>query len=242
MSIRALYVDDEPALLEITKLFLEQTGEIIVDCAECATDAEKSLLSSDYDVIISDYQMPGTSGIDFLKRLRSNGCETPFILFTGRERDEIAFEALSSGADFYMHKGGASLVQFAELENYIKQGAQRYRSEKARREIEDRIHSLMDNSFEGIGVHINTTLVEANKALCDITGYCREELVGKRMEELFTNRSWSIMREKLKLPVAKPYAVQVVRKGGGIIEVKTRGKNIAWNGQVARFSTILDTA
>lgn len=78
-----LYVDDEPALLEIGKLFLEQSGKLIVDTIGSATEAQTLLCSKRYDGIISDYQMPGMDGIEFLKKIRSSGNTTPFIVFTG---------------------------------------------------------------------------------------------------------------------------------------------------------------
>ncbi|MDW5562879.1 MAG: response regulator [Methanomassiliicoccus sp.] len=240
MHINALYVDDEASLHDVVKLFLEQSGEINVDCAPSVDAAERSLQTQGYDVIISDYQMPGISGIEFLKRLRSRNYEIPFILYTGRGREEVVIDALNSGADFYMQKGGAPRVQFAELENYIRQGVQRYRSERAKREGEERFRSLVNNSFEGIAVHIGHVMVEANSAFCRITGYTREELLGRSISELYSQRSWEVMLEKFKHPVAEPYDVQIVRKDGTEIEVKTRGKDIEWGGQVARFSTVLD--
>ena len=59
-----------------------------------------------YDAVILDYQMPETNGIDFLKLIRSRDDPIPFILFTGRGREEVVIEALNSGADFYLQKGG----------------------------------------------------------------------------------------------------------------------------------------
>ncbi len=59
--------------------------------------------------------MPGMDGIQLLKALRDSGDRTPFILFTGRGREEVAIEALNHGADFYLQKGGNVEVQFAEL-------------------------------------------------------------------------------------------------------------------------------
>src|SRR5271169_4276915 len=57
-AIRILYVDDEPALLDISKIFLEQSGEFSVDTALSASAAVNLLKTENYDAIISDYQMP----------------------------------------------------------------------------------------------------------------------------------------------------------------------------------------
>ena len=115
MMYSVLYVDDESALLEIVKVSIERTREFQVSTASSAQEALERLASVHYDAIISDYQMPGMDGIAFLKVLRSRGDQTPFIIFTGKGREEVVIEALNSGADFYLQKGGDPKAQFAEL-------------------------------------------------------------------------------------------------------------------------------
>ena len=92
-----------------------------------------------YDAIISDYQMPGTNGIDFLKSLRSKGNKMPFILFTGRGREEVVIEALNSGADFYLQKGGNPDAQFIELEHKVREAVGRIGRSGRCRENEERL-------------------------------------------------------------------------------------------------------
>ncbi|MGB8821406.1 MAG: response regulator, partial [Methanoregula sp.] len=137
-----LYVDDEPALLEIARLFLEESKEFVVDTQCSAQEALESLKSRHYDAIISDFQMPGMDGLEFLKRLRSEGNDTPFIIFTGRGREEIVIDALNSGADFYLQKGGEPQSQFAELRSKISQAISRRRAEE-RVGYLSRINSLL---------------------------------------------------------------------------------------------------
>lgn len=126
---RVVYIDDEPRLLEITKDFLEISGEINVDTEESAVTALGRIPQNSYDVIVSDYQMPEMDGIELLKAIRRTGDKTPFILFTGRGREEVAIEALNCGADFYLQKGGDPKVQFRELKNAIFQLSQRKNAE-----------------------------------------------------------------------------------------------------------------
>lgn len=101
-----LYVDDEPALLEISKIFLEHTGEFTVTTMDGATEALRVLETGPCDLVISDYQMPERDGIELLREVRNMYPELPFILFTGRGREEIAARAFELGADFYLQKGG----------------------------------------------------------------------------------------------------------------------------------------
>ncbi len=64
-KIAILYVDDEPPLLDVTKLYLERTGQFTVDTAESASIALQKLETTSYDAVVSDYQMPGMDGIQF---------------------------------------------------------------------------------------------------------------------------------------------------------------------------------
>ena len=94
-ATRLLYVDDETALLEIAKIFLEAKGDFIVDTITSANEALVVLNTVEYDAIISDYQMPNMDGITFLKQLKASGNTTPVIIFTGRGREEIVIQAVS---------------------------------------------------------------------------------------------------------------------------------------------------
>lgn len=102
--ISVLYVDDEPELLDITKLFLEKTQKFKIYTAKTVNDGYNILQKISVNVIVSDYQMPFKNGIDFLKEFRSIPDKRPFILFTGRGREEIAIEAINCRADFYLQK------------------------------------------------------------------------------------------------------------------------------------------
>ena len=62
----------------------------------------------------SDFQMPGMDGISFLRAVRSEFGDIPFLLSTGRGREEVAIAALNSGADRYLQRGGDPVAQDAE--------------------------------------------------------------------------------------------------------------------------------
>lgn len=110
-----LYVDDNELLLEIGKLFLEKTEEFEVITASSGEIALNLMKVNQFQAIVSDYQMPRMDGIEFLKKIRSTDMYIPFIIFTGRGREEIVVEAFENGANFYIQKGGKPQPQFTEL-------------------------------------------------------------------------------------------------------------------------------
>ncbi len=110
-GIRLLYVDDESGLLQIAQLFLEKSGEFKVETLTSAQEALDSSSIQSCDAIISDFQMPEMDGIAFLKAVRERFGDLPFILFTGRGREEVVIDAINNGVDFYLQKGGEFQAQ-----------------------------------------------------------------------------------------------------------------------------------
>lgn len=121
--LSVLYVDDEPFLLDVCKLYLERHPDISVSIASSVENALKLMDRVSYDVVVSDYQMPGTDGIGFLKILREKNCPVPFILFTCKGYEEVMKEAPWTSAFDYIGKGGNPRSQFRELEYQIRRAA-----------------------------------------------------------------------------------------------------------------------
>jgi CheY-like chemotaxis protein len=86
-----------------------------------------------FDAIVSDYQMPETDGLRFLKMVREKDEHIPFILFTGHSREDIVIEACNNGVSGYLQKGGHSAPMFVELEHKIKQAFDKSSAEESLR-------------------------------------------------------------------------------------------------------------
>ena len=151
-TVRVLYVDDEPDLLEIGRLFLERAGDFAVTTVGSAAAGLALLEEGEFDAVVSDYQMPGMDGIEFLKAVRNGHGETPFILFTGRGREEVVIEAINNGVDFYIQKGGEPEAQYVQLSHQVRCAVERRRTRKTLRESELRFRSLIQNSSDIIRI------------------------------------------------------------------------------------------
>ncbi len=115
-----LYVDDEPELLTLCRLYLEKDGRYTVDTAESAAEGLKKLRAGQFDAVISDYLMPESDGVDFLRQVRLEFGNIPFILFTGKGREEVVIEAINHGVTCYLQKGSDPASRFSELGRKIE--------------------------------------------------------------------------------------------------------------------------
>ena len=182
-SIRVLYVDDETELLTLGKLFLEKEGNFNVDIVVSVREALDLLNSIHYDVIVSDYEMQEMNGIQFLRHLKKTGNQIPFIVFTGRGREEVVIEALNCGADFYIQKGGNPKAQFAELSNKIRYAVSRKQTEKLLKDSEERYRNVVEDQTEFICRFLpDGTHVFVNEAYCRYFGLDRKEIIGTKFK------------------------------------------------------------
>ncbi len=173
MSIKTLLVDDERSLLEQAEMFLEREGEIEVQTVPSAVKALNLIGEEDFDVIVSDYQMPEMDGLEFLEELREErDCDIPFIMFTGKGREEVAMNALNLGADRYLQKGGDPKAQYEVLAQTIKQEFEHRGAEEKIVELNSLLRSLSNvNRLIGEEDDLKTLMEKAAVELVETRNY-----------------------------------------------------------------------
>jgi PAS domain S-box-containing protein len=144
-SIHVLHVDDEPDFAELTGEFLEREDDrLTVETATNARDGLDRLVNDDFDCIVSDYDMPGQNGIEFLETVREDNPDLPFILFTGKGSEEVASDAISAGVTDYLQKEGGT-DQYTVLANRITNAVEHYRSRRMVERSETRLREIVDS-------------------------------------------------------------------------------------------------
>ncbi len=100
------HVDDDPDLGDVVAVHLEQPhGNLSVCTERSAADGLERLSEHTFDCVVSDHDMPGMGWLGFLKVVREEYDELPFILFTGKGSEEVASDAISAGVTDYLQKG-----------------------------------------------------------------------------------------------------------------------------------------
>jgi PAS domain S-box-containing protein len=244
-AISVLYVDDEPVLLEPTRLSLEKRGNISVDTTTSAQDALEKIRMRSYDVIVSDYQMPEMDGIQFLKQLRERGNHIPFIVFTGKGREDAVIEAYDAGADFYLSNGGNPKVMFRDLTNKIEQVVTRHRAEKALRESEERYRKVIEQSHDAIFICRGSKFVFVNDRVSEISGFSKKELYDMDMWDLLhpedREHVMGIAGGRTKgEAVPQTYEARIVTKNGEVRYLEFAVTTLLFNGEHANLCSVRD--
>lgn len=151
-SIRVLHVDDEPEFGELVSTFLErEEPRFSVECVVSAEAGLTRLGKEQFDCIVSDYQMPGTNGIEFLNQVRERYSDLPFVLFTGKGSEEIASEAITAGVTDYLQKATGP-DQYSILANRIINAVTGYRARKRASRMAEQLDAIRENVTEVIWI------------------------------------------------------------------------------------------
>ncbi len=177
--MKVLLVDDDTAILEQTDLFLKkEIPAIEVERAGSVEEAISFMMKEDIDCIVSDYKMPDKNGLELLKIIRRESFRTPFIIFTGKGREDVAIEALNLGADRYIQKGGDPRSQFYVLAQAIRQEVKHRKTSQELEKKERMYRMIAENPYDMI------TLVDLNKDKIIFISHAVEKLLGYEPHEM----------------------------------------------------------
>ncbi|MHA1909973.1 MAG: response regulator, partial [Candidatus Thorarchaeota archaeon] len=150
LQINILLVDDDQDLLNLVEKYLmRKHPDIVVTTVVSAQEALQMLEESSFDAVVCDYYLgPGQmNGLELLEWLRGGSNNTPFVMFTGRSREEVAIRALNLGADFYLKKDQHDFAGlFTELVHHLRRAVESRQMEFALSQSEARYRTLFDDS------------------------------------------------------------------------------------------------
>jgi PAS domain S-box-containing protein len=191
-SLRVLYAEDNEMDAELVRHHVARHAPYIhldvVDRPERVHRLLSKPTEAPYDLLLLDYRLPGTNGLDMLRELRQvHGLDIPIVLITGQGDEEIARQALRLGAADYIVKRGEYVQRLPfVLENAFHR-AQLVREQAALRESEERYRSIVELAPDGIvTVDLLGVITSCNSAFLEQTGFNRDEIVGRHYTTLPT--------------------------------------------------------
>jgi len=218
--IRALHVDDDPEFAEMVATFLErEDDQFDITTATSADEGLTCLSANEFDCVVSDYEMPGQSGIEFLEAVREEYPALPFILYTGKGSEEIASDAISAGVTDYLHKQTGT-SQYTILANRIENAVDTYRTQTELADREKRLNLFFEEFPMGVvewdeefNFHRLNDTAEA------ILGYDEADLQGQ---------SWEAIVSESDRELVAAVVSDLLEAGGGYHCIN---ENVRKNGQ-----------
>ncbi len=128
-----LIVDDEKSIIFSLKAALQKEG-YTVKSAENPQDGLKMIEPGNFQVIISDYNMPVMNGIEFLKKVRAIDTEVVFIMMTAYGSEKLAIEAMREGAYDYFSKP----FDIEEMRIIVAKACERFQLAWQKKSLEER--------------------------------------------------------------------------------------------------------
>ena len=198
-TVDILHVDDDRSFRELTSEALQrERDEFAITSVDSASEALERLADEDVDCIVSDYDMPGMDGIQFLEAVRDTYSSVPFVLFTGKGSETVASDAFSAGATDYVQKSGGISV-YTVLAKTIENAVEK---RQARRKHKRHLKAI-ENAEDGIAIlNENSEFIFANDRYVEMHGYDRSELIGEPWDTVHPETDRLALRETV-LPAAR---------------------------------------
>lgn len=219
-----LIVDDDTRILQLLKRFLEKSG-YVVSAAHSVAEAEQHMAHTIFDLLILDVMLPGVTGVEFAKTIKSNKVHVPVILLTALADIEDKIKGLESGADDYISKPFEPRELLLRTKNLIEIYGYNSNKKNVVKFGDDNYYNLQTKLFMKSTEEI--TLSSTEQKLFEILIECkgihvsREEL-SKRMGGL-SERSIDVqivrLRSKIEDDPKKPKFLQTIRNEGYVLYV-----------------------
>jgi len=240
-KIRVLIIEDNPLDIEIMSEILTRY-DLDINFVSSGDEGLKRLRVNHYDAVVSDFAMPGMTGIDVLNQMKSGGCEIPLIIVTGAGNEEIAVEAMKKGAyDYIVKSPDPGYIEILYL--VIKQSVERHRMITEKKKLEKKIQILVqaiDNSADGIIiVDKNRNITSWNKGAESIFGYKAHEVMGKSINIIIPKdlqeEADDLIQSIKEKGFIKDYETFRLTKGGNRIPISATLNAIREGGEITAY-------
>lgn len=233
---RILLVDDEERFAKSLQIILTHY-KYPCTVASSGAEALRLLKEGSYNIALLDVNLPDMSGCDILDFVSASQIKTTSIMLTGINTVETAVKAMKHGAYDFLNKPVDYQLLIKTIDNALRHHILTWELAAS----EKRFKVLAEASREGVVVHHNGKLIEANNQFFSKFGYTKEELAeGIFIDKLFTPSSLQIVNQHIENSFFGKYELSGVRKDGTQFPLEMNSQQINYFEHPARVCTIRD--
>ncbi|WP_341528310.1 response regulator [Nostoc sp. UHCC 0302] len=220
--VRILLIDDNPndRLLAIRQLEREFV-DLQVQQVAIAEELAQALEKEQFDLVVTDYQLRWSNGIEVLRAIKARYPNCPVIMFTNSGTQEIAVEAMKSGLDDYVVKSPQHQVRLTAA---VRSALERAQTRQKAANLEARFQTLLNRLNVGIyRATVEGSLLECNPAFLRLIGLgtLPEEQAGRFIELYFQPEDYTeLLRQLRQNGEVSDREVQLRRADGSLIWVR----------------------
>jgi two-component system phosphate regulon response regulator OmpR len=223
-QVTVLVVDDDAQLRELLKEFLMRNG-FSVCLAENVDTAQNLLQEKTFRAIILDVMLPGKTGIEWTRDIKTQGIATPILLLTARAQPEERVFGLEAGADDYLSKPFEPKELLLRLRNLMKRARSGDSSpflKLGSQTIDLRTGCILSKESEEAECFLSSTELALLRSFASRMGepLSREELSklsGGSISERSVDVQITRLRQKIEVDSSRPRFIQTVRHKGYVL-------------------------
>ncbi len=220
-SLKLLHLEDDTDDAGLIKeIITDEFSDCEILLVKNKDDYKNELVKNKFDIILSDFALPGFNGLDALDMALRIQPDTPFVFLSGHIGEERAIEAMKKGATDYVLKERMSKI-IPTIKRALKE-----KEEKSKRiaaelkilESEEKYRELVENIHDIIfSIDLTGVIQYMSPAIEGLLGYKPEEIIGKNFDAFITDERLLVVKEHIEQSIGEdksPIELKLFTKGG----------------------------
>ena len=236
MQSNILLVDDEPRFIDSLQDILKHFN---YKCTKAPTgnEAIKLLRTNTFDLALLDVGLPDICGCEIVKSIKTWNIHTASIMLTGISTVETAVKAMKLGAYDFLRKP----IKHEILIKTIDKALQHHKLTRELQLSEQRYETLAEAAWEGIIIHENNRIIEANSQFLHMFGYTHAELFqGIKMDNIFSpgsrERAWKFIEQEM----TGSFELSAIKKDATEFFIEMKSRRITYLNKPRQVCVIRD--